>query len=359
MAARSRSGSVTAPIRRGPGTVRRAGALLPALVLLVAACQSKGPAPAGPDAVPEVRPAMETTPVGRTGDAADDPAILITDRDTVWLAGTDKQVGLRIYNLQGDEIHVLKTGRLNNVDAVALDDGAFLVAASNRTTPAIDLYLAQPDRDRIALVNRIPLDFVDPYGLCMATMAGRISVFVGDKTGIVQRWALDDEHAGSMRQVYTFDSQTEGCVVDTETNTLYVGEEIRGIWAVAVDTGAQELLAAVDDVSLVADVEGLDIYRDAAHKLLVASSQGDSSYVVYSLPEGEELLKFRVGRNEDLGIDGTADTDGIAISSRPMPGYPAGAMVVQDGYNTAVIRNQNFKLIDWREIETLLDRARK
>ena len=354
MDARSRSGSVTAPTR----TTRRAGALLPPLALLLAACQSTGPAPAGP-AVPEVRPAMETTPVGRTGDAADDPAILITDRDTVWLAGTDKQLGLRIYNLQGEEIHVLETGRLNNVDAVALDGDAFLVAASNRTTPAIDLYLAQPDLDRIALVNRIPLDFVDPYGLCMAVIDDEISVFVGDKTGIVQRWAIDDERTGSMRRVYTFDSQTEGCVVDTETKTLYVGEEIGGIWAVDVDTGAQALLAAVDGVSLVADVEGLDIYRDTARKLLVASSQGDSSFVVYSLPQGEELLKFRVGRNEELGIDGATDTDGIAVSSRSLPGYPAGVLVVQDGYNVAVIRNQNFKLIDWREVDTLLDRTRK
>ncbi len=302
---------------------------------------------------------METTPVGRTGDAADDPAILVTDRDTVWLAGTDKQVGLRVYNLQGDEIHVLETGRLNNVDAVALDDGAFLVAASNRTTPAIDLYLARPDLDRIALVNRIPLEFVDPYGLCMAVIDGEIAVFVGDKTGIVQRWAIDEDHTGSMLQVYRFDSQTEGCVVDAEANTLYVGEEIRGIWAVTVDTGARTLLAAVDDVSLVADVEGLDIYDDTGRKLLLASSQGDSSYVVYSLPEGDPVLKFRIGSNRDLGIDGATDTDGIAVSTRPMPGYPAGVLVVQDGYNVAFLRNQNFKLIDWREIELLLEGARK
>ena len=212
MAARSQSDSGTVLSR----TARRAGALLPSLALFLTACQSTGPVSTGPDAVPDVLPVLETEPVGQMGDAADDPVILVTSSDTVWLAGTDKQFGLRVYNLQGDEIHVLETGRLNNVDAVALDDDAFLLAASNRTTPAIDLYLAYPDRNQVELVNRLPLDLVDPYGLCMATIDDRVAVFVGDKTGIVQQWAIDDEHAGSLQQVHKFDSQTEGCVVDMD-----------------------------------------------------------------------------------------------------------------------------------------------
>ena len=333
--------------------------MLPLVLLCLGACDSPGPASAGPDELSYVTPALETEPVGRTGDAADDPVILATSEDTVWIVGTDKQFGLLVYDLKGDEIHALETGRLNNVDAVALGDGAFLLAASNRTTPAIDLYLAQPDLDQIELVKRFPLDFSEPYGLCMATIDSRATIFVGDKTGIVQRWAIDDDQTGTMQQVYEFDSQTEGCVVDTDANMLYVGEELRGIWAVDLESGMRQLLAPVDGVSLVADVEGLDIYDSGTDRLLIASSQGDSSYVVYDLPTGDVLLKFGIDRNRALGIDGVSDTDGIAISSRPLPGYPNGALVVQDGYNGVFFRNQNFKLIDWREIESLLERARQ
>lgn len=189
----------------GPTKVTRCRVvLLPLVLLCLGACHSPGPAGAGPDVLPYVTAALETEPVGRTGDAADDPVILATSEDTVWIVGTDKQFGLLVYDLTGDELHALETGRLNNVDAVALDDGTFLLAASNRTTPAIDLYLARPDLDQIELVNRIPLDLVDPYGLCMAVIDSRATVFVGDKTGVVQRWVIDDDRAGTIQKTYNF-----------------------------------------------------------------------------------------------------------------------------------------------------------
>jgi 3-phytase len=71
----------------------------------------------------------------------------------------------------------------------------------------------------------------------------------------------------------------------------------------------------------------------------------------------DDELQFRIDRNKVLGIDGVSHTDGIAISSPPLPGYPNGVLVVQDGYNAALFRDQNFKVIDWLEIESLLKRA--
>lgn len=310
-------------------------------------------APAGDFVV--IKPVLETEPVGQRGDAADDPAILVSGENAVWIVGTDKQSGLRVYDLQGAELHNLETGRLNNVDAVPVDDESFLVAASNRTTPAIDLYEARPDRNEISLVKRIPVDLLEPYGLCMAQLGDRVEVFVGDTTGNVQRWSIAPDLDGTLEGEFRFDSQTEGCVVDSETETLYVGEEVRGIWSVSLDDASKRLIASVDGEQLVADVEGLDIYSDGTRKMLVASSQGDSTYVVYELPAGEQRLKFAIGRNLALGIDGTSDTDGLAVTSAPLPGFPQGVLVVQDGYNALFYRNQNFKLVDWRAIGTLID----
>lgn len=294
------------------------------------------------------------------GDAADDPVVLVfDDGNDAWIVGTDKQFGLRVYDLDGNELHALATGRLNNVDAVELDSERFLIAASNRTIPAIDLYEAAPGQQQIGLVARLPLDLVEPYGLCMADIGNRTFVFVGDKTGVVQQWLIADAWQGSLVNTYRFASQTEGCVVDAESKTLFVGEEARGIWAVALGNTTMKLLDSTEREYLVADVEGLDIYDDGGTKLLIASSQGDSSYVVYELPAGNPVLKFRIADNKAQGIDGTSDTDGIAVSSAALPGYPAGMLVVQDGYNVAFFRNQNFKVVDWREIAALIQNLRE
>ena len=55
------------------------------------------------------------------------------------------------------------------------------------------------------------------------------------------------------------------------------------------------------------------------------------------------------------GIDGVSETDGLSVSSMPLPGYPAGVMSVQDGYNVAPGENQNFKVVDWRAVQALID----
>lgn len=339
-------------IRRFRACLRSSGLLT--LACLAAACQGPRPVQTGP----AVEPVIETEPVHRIGDAADDPAILVGgDSDPVWIVGTDKQFGLRVYNLQGDELHALQTGRLNNVDSLPLTDGGFVVAASNRTTPAIDLYRAHPASNEISLAARLPLDYRQPYGLCMARIAGDVRVYVGDKKGNVQEWTIAADDSGKLTASYRFDSQTEGCVVDTETGTLYVGEEVVGIWAVDLDDGSKHLVDRVGDGRLTADVEGLDIYREPEASYLIASSQGDNSYVIYRLPDVLPVVRFHIHDNRQLGIDGTSDTDGIAVTSKPLPGFPKGVLVVQDGYNVTLFRNQNFKVVDWQDVAALIDGA--
>ena len=53
-------------------------------------------------------------------------------------------------------------------------------------------------------------------------------------------------------------------------------------------------------------------------------------------------------------IDGVTDTDGLAATGRNIPGFPLGLLVVQDGLNTAPQETQNFKVLDWRDIDALL-----
>ena len=83
-------------------------------------------------------------------------------------------------------------------------------------------------------------------------------------------------------------------MVDRETLTLCVGEEDGGVWAV-------------------------DLHR------------------------GDKTL-----------VDGVSETEGLAVAPGPLPGFPHGILVVQDGHNVAPAENQNFKIVDWRVVEALL-----
>ena len=131
-----------------------------------------------------------------------------------------------------------------------------------------------------------------------------------------------------------------------------------GIWRVSLDGETPpSLFAATDDQNLVGDVEGLDIYHGESRSVLLASSQGDSSYVAYDLASAEQLAKFAIASTPDDSIDGTQDTDGIAVSNAAISGHPKGLLVVQDGFNIDQDQrtlNQNFKLIDWRAISAVL-----
>jgi 3-phytase len=133
-----------------------------------------------------------------------------------------------------------------------------------------------------------------------------------------------------------------------------VGEETAGVWAVDLESRKRELVHAVDGETLVADVEGLDIYHGGGESYLVVSSQGDDSFVLYRLPGHEKLLKFRIAADLEKSIDGASETDGLSVTPQPLPGYPHGILVVQDGYNVAPGENQNFKIIDWRQVEALI-----
>lgn len=119
------------------------------------------------------------------------------------------------------------------------------------------------------------------------------------------------------------------------------------------------MTAAIEDRSACAgksDGEGLALYRGAQASYLVASSQGDSSFVVLDAqPPYAYRGAFRVGINAAAGIDGVSDTDGLEATALDLGGaYGSGMLVVQDGYKRLPDAAQNFKYIAWRDIAHVL-----
>lgn len=327
-------------------------------LLLLGACGSEQ-AP-----LPVVRPAVETAPVGTVNaDAADDPAIWVDESDPVasLILGTDKKAGLYLYDLSGAVVQFLPAGRLNNVDLrqnVTL--GAWrgdIIAASNRTDDTVTL-LTLEDR-RAAVSGAIPSPLQEPYGLCMGAAGGETLVFVAYKTGDLVAFRLDAPDSGGEIARLKFASQLEGCVFDDTARVLYIGEENRGIWKADYRDGRLGEPRLVDEIGgasgLVADIEGLALYvTGETTGYLIASVQGDSSFAVYER-QGENRFRGRFRIGPSATIDGVGETDGIEATSRPLgPRFPKGVLVVQDGLNEPEGAGQNFKVIDWREIEAAL-----
>jgi 3-phytase len=321
----------------------------------------------------QVTATLETPPVDSSGDAADDPAIWVHPGDPALslIIATDKQLGLYVYDVDGNLLQTLADGRMNNVD---LRDGFMLggssrtlVAASNRSDDTIDFYLLDPATRRLAPAGlSVPSGFTDPYGLCMyAAPGGGHFVFVNETdSGHFRQWRIEDTAGGlAATLVREFDvgSQAEGCAADDELGHLYVAEENVALWRYSADPVGGAARVEIDRVrganGLAADLEGVAIWRgDGGNGFIVVSNQGANNYAVYRRGLNNDFVgRFAIVENTALGIDGVTDTDGLELTHRSVgPRFPDGLLVVQDGSNQGTVGRQNFKFVAWRLVAEAL-----
>lgn len=342
--------------------ISRALALVP--LVLAGGCATV-PAITGDPAV-TVTAAAETPPVGTArADAADDPAIWRNPANPAasLVVGTDKKAGLYVYDLKGAQKSFLAAPGLNNVDLVELPNGRVLVAASDRSDLAkVQMFLALLDTATGALTpaGRIVVGAGEGYGICMVKPAGAEGViaFSAPKEGTIFRTVITQANGaftGTTTTLAQIPTQTEGCIADPRTGTLYIGEEDAGIWAIDTRTGAKRMVAAIDNKMLVADVEGLAIAPEGADGgYLVASSQGDNAYAVFRLPGVTPVGRFRIAQGSFGSVE---ETDGIELDHRDFgPDFPAGLFIAQDGMNAP--RAQNFKFVRWDAVLAALGEAK-
>ena len=322
--------------------------------------------------LPEARASLETEPVSSPGDAADDPAVWVHPQNPgkSLILGTNKKKGLNVYNLRGELVQFIDNGRVNNVDVrynVKLNGRRVdLAAASNRTANTISLYAIDRKNARLDWVNDVETDLDDIYGFCLYQPGrGDVYAFANDKDGTFDQFELKlqasaSEWSGKRVRRFKVPSQPEGCVADDERERLFLGEEAVGIHAIGAnpeDGTSTELIARIDDETLFADVEGISIYRDKKRDYLVASAQNNNSYAIYeATPPYQPLGAFRIGMNPEEDLDGASETDGLFATNAYLgPDFPQGMLVVQDGRKVMPQAHQNFKVVPWERIRTLLN----
>ncbi|WP_431259687.1 phytase [Roseateles chitinivorans] len=319
--------------------------------------------------IPVARPSAQTEPVRGGGDAADDPAIWVhpTQPARSRILGTDKKRGLAVYDLQGREAQFLPVGRVNNVDLrqrVRYGGRTWDLAVATQRDRRSVLLFGIDGAGRISTLAEFPTGLDEVYGICSArNPAGGLDAFVNDKDGrVLQLRVTQRAGAWSASTVASMklSTQPEGCVADEPGRQLFVGEEKRGLWRVALDAdgrlGDATLILPVGEL-LHADVEGMAVHRGPDGAWLVVSSQGNDSYVVLDADAPHAVKgRFGVGLNPARGIDAASETDGLDITSASLGGeYGEGLLVVQDGHKRWPMGRQNFKLVPWREVVRVIE----
>lgn len=316
--------------------------------------------PADGDVPPGMVTALAET-VPAPGDA-DDPAVWVhpDDPSLSLVIGSDKQKGLGVYDLSGQQLQFIEAGTPNNVD---LRDGfplgghpVSLVVAADHSDGSLQVYRVDPAARRLvdAAARRIVTGF-EAHGLCLyrSLASGNLYAFPNDEEGRVEQWELFDDGTGRVdgRPVRAWDAgdEVEGCVADDAHGALLLGEEL-GVWRYGAEPQAPTTERALVDGTgpgghLVADVEGVAIVdTGGGDGFLVASSQGDSSFSLYRRRPGHEFVgRFSVTAGR---IDGCEETDGIEVVNRPLgPSFPQGLFVCHDGANDGNEEGTNFKLV--------------
>lgn len=307
-----------------------------------------------------VKAKAETADMVGQGDRADDPAIWVHPGDVAQslILGTNKDEGLHVYALDGEELEFLDVGQLNNVDL-----RGNIAAASNDEVGAISWFSIDAGSRAVTHLGDTPIAKNEPYGFCLGTYDGAYLAGVTYKDGTVQLWQSADPAStveAELVRTVKLKSKLEGCVFDEENGTLFIGEEAFGIWALDYADDASEPVVVdriKDGNGLVEDTEGLSIWRGAnGQGYLVASAQAADRYVVYSRTAPYAPLGvFSVSESVDGSVDAVSHTDGLDVTSTALPDYPRGLLVVQDDANPVSEINQNFKLIDWADVEAALN----
>jgi 3-phytase len=238
---------------------------------------------------------------------------------------------------------------------------ADLAVASQRDDNTV-LVFGIDGEGTVGELARIPTGFGKIYGICLYQPAGGgLDAIVNDKDGRFRQFRIvrsGGSYTGQLVREFKVASQPEGCVADDARGRLFFGEEKRGVWTTAADAAAPAKVTMVLPVgkNLHADVEGMAIYEGAQASYLIVSSQGDSSYAVLdALPPFRLRGRFKVGFNLAAGIDGTADTDGLDVTSKNLGGaYAKGLLVIQDGYKRLPDGTQNFKYLRWEDVAQAL-----
>lgn len=369
--------------------MRRLVHLILCAVVLAGCGASPAPAPGGspstpPAAAPRLEAAVATDPVPTD---PDDPAIWVhpTDPARSLVLGTHKVAApdgaVVVYGLDG-RIRQTISGidRPNNVDVEygfrLGGEDVDIAVATERLKHRLRVFRIDAATGQLADAGEIPVlagqtgEAAEPMGIALYKRPsdGRVFAIVAPKTGATSnylwQYALTDAGKGRVggrlvRRFGTFSGigptpdeagEIEAVAVDDELGYVYYADERFGIRKWHADPDHKD--AATELATF-----GLTGYTGDREGLAILTAPGGGGYILSSdQVEGGTFLRVyrRSGppeRPHDHGeplfsVRTTADeTDGVDATSRPLPGFPAGLVVMMNS------GPRNFLFFRWDEIE--------
>jgi 3-phytase len=306
-------------------------------------------APAAP-----LQPRVVTEPVRHD---SDDPAIWIDrkDKSRSLVLGTDKDAdgALFVYDLDGkirQDLTVRGLLRPNNVDV------AYDVPLAGRKIDVAIVTERFAHRLRVfSLPDMRPVDgggipvfegerARDVMGVAAYTRPADGALFVtvsrsnhlAPKDGYLHQYRLVDDGAGSLRglKVRAFGEwsgrkEIEALSVDPERAVVFASDEMYGIREYHADPSAEdadEQLSQFGLTGFARDHEGSAVFRRGSERpLLFVSDQQAGELRAFDLsgPAGSPNRHAAVGRVRIAAME----TDGIDLTTEPLPGFPTGLLV--------------------------------
>jgi 3-phytase len=353
---------------------------LVALIGLLGGCRWMSPAERGgttprPAAITAVTPIAQTAAVPHD---PDDPAIWIhpTEPARSLILGTDKQEakgGLYAFGLDGTRRQsIAPLDRPNNVDVeygVSIGGRSMDIAVvTERKQHRLRVFALAADGSMTEMAPAgLPVlagasgEASEPMGIALYKRPRDGAVFAivapkaGPATGYLWQYRLDVDASGHLTAApvrrfgrFSQSGEIEAVAVDDELGYVYYSDEgfaIRKYHADPDHVEAARELATFGTEGYDGDREGLAIYENAEGTgFLVSSDQ---------VPNATRLKLYRregaPGNPHDHSAVQTVlttsdSTDGLEVSSRPLPGYPKGLLVMMSS------RPRTFLIYDWRDI---------
>lgn len=306
---------------------------------------------------PAVAAAAETAPT--TGSGADGAVLLPDAADpakSLILAGAESG-GIDVFDLAGKRFATHAVGDIRALDMRmgAAPRGGALLAGLERQPNAPKLFAVAPG----GALTPVALSGVTPtmnaVGLCLARSHRDQTLYLfllGDQ-GEIEQWSLAPDAAGGMNgrlaRRMALGSETGYCAAD-DRGSVYISQEIVGVWRFAVEPEAEIVPEIVDIVRLghiTEEAKGVAVAPDG--RLVVADASANRINI-YDPQNGYAYLgSVAVGAG---GVDAVQDPGSLTVGGASA-GYPGGVLVVADDDNAP--QTANFKLVAW---QALLDAAK-
>lgn len=320
--------------------------------------------------LPSVPALAETAPT--PGDGSTTAAVWAhpTDLALSVILGTDDNVGLGVYDLNGVELQFLDTEPIGGVDVrynFPIDDERVsLIVGNVKDAPMLVAWTIDPVSRTLTELGRVTTGF-GTAGSCLyrSSRTGAYYAFATSENGAVEQYRLTWENGAlnaELAREFSVGGEIELCAADDALARLYFGEEGSAIWRYGAEP-EQGIQRAIVDVVASGNLAGN--IREQVEGVALVIGEGSTGYLIASNEQANSFLVYERGGDNafvgqftidggDLG-DAVTEPNGFGVLALPVgEQYPAGVFVTADETNSNPNGRNNFKLASWAAILSVL-----